>query len=694
MDSRDRSRNLPAKTVGLPTSATEGPITTRESCRLSTPADFDLKERVRSAVDILDVVGQGTEVRPQGRNFVVRCPFHNDRRPSLTINPERQSWKCWVCDIGGDVFSFVMQRDGVDFPTALRTLAEQAGIEVDSFRRTKKTKPGAPDDKPTLLAAVAAVTEAFYKQLESGRDADTQLAREYLEHRGINDESRRRFRIGFAPDDWSFAINELAKRNFAGDVAEAAGVAIARQSGQGYYDRFRGRLIFPIHDLQDRPVSMGGRVIPAIADRNDGHDAAKYINGPETLLFRKSNQLYGLQLARDAIRTGGEVLVMEGYTDVVAARQAGIEPVVAVLGTALGEAHVKILKRFARRVVLVLDGDVAGQTRADQVLELFVSADVDMRILTLPEATDPADFITDHGRDAFTELVKNAPDALDHKLAKLTDGVDLRKDTHAATTAMETILAVMSKAPQADLRHDQLLVRLSDASGVSVDRLSRRLDVLREQAKKTRPGSSPTGRRTGARPIGTISRAQDDVNAMLSGAADDFDDVDGWGSAGNQTVRERLIGLQPISGVDRELFETLIESPELAAMAVEAIDPAWLSSNTAQMLLSAYQDLDLAGKDLDVDSLLLIVENDQLKNQIVSLQQRVDQRAGHSADEVDRRYTAILTRYRESEFALEKNRQIERLASATMADDEELELLKELFDAERFRQGIRPHDET
>lgn len=161
--------------------------------------DFDLKERVRAAVDILDVVGAGLELRPQGRNFVARCPWHNDRRPSMTVNPQRQSWKCWVCDIGGDVFSFVMQRDGVDFPTAVRQLAESAGIPLEQYRTSKPTVAGQPDDKPTLLSAVESITAAYCQNLESGTHADCQIARDYLASRGIDDAMRVKFRIGFAP---------------------------------------------------------------------------------------------------------------------------------------------------------------------------------------------------------------------------------------------------------------------------------------------------------------------------------------------------------------------------------------------------------------------------------------------------------------------------------------------------------------
>lgn len=650
---------------------------------MSLPADFDLKERVRSALDLVDVIGRDLELRPQGRHFVARCPFHHDRRPSLTVNPERQIWKCWVCDVGGDLFSFVMRREGVDFPTALRMLAEQAGIPYEPAGGGKAAKPGSPEDKATLLRAVELVADAYFKLLESDTGEEARLAREYLADRGIDDATRRRFRIGYAPESWSFAVDLLRRHQLSGEVAEAAGVALRRRSGDGFYDRFRGRLMFPIHDLQNRPISLGGRVIPAIAARQGDRDGgAKYINGPETRLFRKSHQLYGLALARDAIRRDGQALVMEGYTDVIAARQAGIEPVVAVLGTALGEQHVKILKRFAERVVLVLDGDAAGQRRADEVTELFVRAEVDLRVLTLPEGQDPAEFLAAKGREAFFELVEAAPDALDHKLARLTEGLDLTHDTHRVTTALDSMLGVLAKAPRdGGLRGDQLLLRLSRTFGIATERLQARLEALRKRQRPRTSGPRQT----------TVSR-RFDPNAALAESADlpgeDFADVDAAGGARVDRSPAASQPLPAVTGIDRELFESLIECPELAAMAVETIDPEWFESYTAKMILSAYQDLDLAGHSLDVDSLLLVVENDQLKNQIVTLIERVRQRDGSSSESVEQRYTAIMTRYREREYAAEKDRQIARLEARDLGEDEELALLQELIEAERSRLGI------
>ena len=658
---------------------------------MSLPTDFDLKERVRSAVDIIDVIGATLELQPQGRNFVARCPWHNDHRPSMTVNQERQTWKCWPCDIGGDVFSFVMRRDGVDFPAAIRTLAELAGIPVEEYRPGKKSRPGSPEDRDTLFSAMKLVSDAYFEQLESGASDDAKIARDYVAERGIDDENRKRFQIGFSPDQWSFALDLLKKHNLSGEVAHAAGIASAKRSGNGFVDMFRGRLMFPIHDLQNRPIALGGRLIPAIAKRYGDDAGGKYINGRETMLFRKSQQLYGLQLARDAIRRNGEAMVMEGYTDVVAARQTGVEPVVAVLGTALGEQHVKILKRFAERVVLVLDGDTAGQNRADEVLELFVRAEVDLRVLTLPEGSDPADYLAEHGRESLEKLALEAPDALDHKLSRLTRGVDFTRDTHAVTTAVDTMLKIVAKAPDG-LRTDQLLMRMSRSFDFKVERLEKRLQFLRSEEQRKSSVRRPS-RGAGQSPSQISAHRPNqslDPNAAFAESAD-FDATSLSAASPSQASNapQPQFAIRPLMGVDRKLFEALIESPELAGMAVEAIDPDWLETATAKMLLSAYQDLDLAGHSLDVDSLLLLIENEQLKNQIVTLQERVRQHAGKFPETPEQRYAAIMTHYRERAFAAEKSKQMELLASASMDESEEDAMLKALFDEERPRHGTK-----
>ncbi|WP_231742287.1 DNA primase [Stieleria varia] len=660
--------------------------------------DFDLKERVRSAVDIVDVIGSSLSLQPKGRLYVTQCPWHNDQSPSLQVNRERQSWKCWPCDIGGDVFSFVMRRDGVDFFTALKMLAEQAGIEIQAG---KQVEAGSAQDKSTLLSAVQLVCDAYFQQLDSPKTDDAKIARDYLAARGVDDENRKRFQIGFAPDSWDFVINLLKQNKFRPEIAHAAGVAFHRKDGSSY-DMFRGRLMFPIHDIQGRAISMGGRVIPEIAKRHGENAGGKYINGPETLLFRKSNVLYGMQLAREPIRKGGQALVMEGYTDVVAARQAGIEPVVAVLGTALGAAHVDILKRLTQRVVLVLDGDAAGQKRADEVLELFVQADADLRVLTLPDGSDPADYLQQHGREAFEQLVADAPDCLSHKLAKLTEGVDIATDTHAVMHAIDTMVGVIASAPKMDpVKQDQLLLRLSRTFGTTTEKLeqrvvARRAEIAKQSAAraKFRLQAARSKEQSGHKPKPQTRESADgsfDPNLMLAESAD-MDGFDfapsGFAYDDEPTSHVAEVLQQSLSGIDRELFETLIESPDLAAIAVEAIDPDWLSSNTAKMLLSAYQDLDLQGRDLTSQSLLLLLENEFLKNEVTTLLFRIEQRGDKISLTAEERYLAVVARYRLRESEAETSRQIAKLATTVMDEDEELALLKQLFDSEKARQQI------
>lgn len=698
--------------------------------------DFDLKERVRTAIDIVDVVSASLTVVPKGRMLAAHCPWHDDRSPSLTINQERQSWKCWVCDIGGDIFSFVMKRDGVDFVTALKTLAEQAGIE---FRQGPQAKPGSAQDKSTLLAAVKAVAEAYYQQLDSPQTDDAKIAAEYLASRGIDDSLRKQFHIGFAPDSWDFATSLLAKQNFRPEIAAAAGVALKRREKEGSYDLFRGRLMFPIHDLQHRTISMGGRVIPEIARRHGDRAGGKYINGPETLLFRKSQQLYGLDQARDSIRKSGHAFVMEGYTDVIAAHKAGLQSAVAVLGTALGSDHVKLLKRLTQQVYLVLDGDAAGQRRAEEVLELFVSANADLRVITLSEGMDPADFLEQQGKTAFEALLEKAPDALQHKLQVLTAGVDLTHDTHAVTTAIDKVISILAKAKSLDpIKEDQILLRLSKTFGITADRLNENLKQKRtearqkkynaskfSQSKKSHPGQkgpqfgtaglpSSTGQGlpspVPAAKSGFNAAAPIDPNQLLSEVDNgddqawhhsDFDPAqygyvnEGLGpDAGivlpgsGAHINHSAPQYQPLSGLDKELFSAIIESPGLAAMAVEAIDPDWLDTWTAKVIFGVYQELDLEGKELDVESLMLVIENEFIKNEIVTLQFTMIEKSKASALTPEQRYQEILKQYAKRQNAQELLQKIAHLESSDLKEEEAVELLESLFEAERNRQQL------
>ncbi|MFZ5832259.1 MAG: DNA primase, partial [Planctomycetota bacterium] len=451
---------------------------------------LDAKEQVRQAVDIVDLVGSYIQLRRQGRNYVGLCPWHEDRRPSLQVNPDRQTFKCWVCDIGGDVFSFIMQIEGLPFPEALAMLAERAGIELKPERRGPDDSAGGsksdgPIDKRVLLKALAWAEGRYHDCLMNAPDAEP--ARRYLAERGISAESIARFGLGFSPTARDWILDQADRNPKRAQVLEAVGI-LARSESGGWYDRFKARLLFSIRDAQGRPVGMGGRVLPELATHTT---PAKYVNSPETALFSKSRLLYGLDLARQAIRREDRVLVMEGYTDVIAAHQAGFENAVAVLGTALGEAHIRLLKRFTDHVVLVLDGDEAGQRRTNEILELFASQPVDLKIVTLPQGLDPCEFLEAQGANAFRQAIEEqAVDALDHAFAIHTRDIDVDRDVHAATQALEHLIALVAKAPVASdggLRLQRIVQRIAGRFRVDEQ------DIRRRMAERRRGVSRPVG---------------------------------------------------------------------------------------------------------------------------------------------------------------------------------------------------------
>jgi DNA primase len=547
----------------------------------------DVKEQVRQAIDIVDLVGRHIPLRRQGRHYVGLCPWHDDSRPSLQVNPERQSWRCWVCAIGGDVFSFVMKMDGVSFPEALALLADQAGIPL----RQKGTRPPSEgsDDKRRLLKAMAWAEQEYRECLL--RSPEAEPARRYLQQRGISSESIDRFHLGFAPNQWDWIQRRAAQAGFTLKTLETVGLVVPSSEGKRPYDRFRGRVLFSIRDLQGRPVAFGGRVLPETGSTSP----AKYINSPETPLFTKSNLVYGLDAARDAVRKGdalvrkGEVLVMEGYTDCIVAHQFGFRNAVAVLGTALGSRHVQILKRFADRIVLVLDGDEAGQKRTNEVLELFVAENVDLRIVTLPDNLDPCDFLQSRGAEAFRAILEEgAVDALEHAFRMATRGIDLVNDIHRASSALERLLGIVAKAPRlrADttsedrFREEKILQRLAASFRVREQDVRDRLTALRRHG---RPQAA-------ALPAGESAS-------------------ESAGGVGKSRVK--------IDPCDRELMELLLRFPDRVAEIRAAIRPEQVASPACRSIYEGICQLADDGAMPTFDRLMLELDDPSLKSLLV-----------------------------------------------------------------------------
>jgi DNA primase len=439
---------------------------------------------IKRAIDIVSLMGDYLTLHRSGTKFKALCPFHDDHNPSLVIDPERQSYKCWPCGAGGDIFDFIQAYERVEFPEALRMLAERAGVTLDS--PTQGSASHGPS-KTELFAATAWAERQFAEAL-----ARSPEARSYVQERGISEASVARFGLGYAPEARDWLVGRARRDGISPSALEGAGLIVRDPETRTARLRFRGRLIFPIHDLRGRTLGFGGRILPSAEERlaESGRNVAKYLNSPETALFQKRKVLYAADLARASARQAGWVAVVEGYTDVIAAHQAGLTNVVGTLGTALGEDHVQQLRRLADRVVLVFDGDEAGQRAADKALELFLGHEVDLRVLTLPEGLDPCDFVLAEGADAFRARLEAAADPLEFAVGRAADRFDLGS-AEGARQAAEWVLGTLARIPRQnrigmDIKVDKALDTLSRHLGVSVEDLRRRLKQLRRPTKGVR----------------------------------------------------------------------------------------------------------------------------------------------------------------------------------------------------------------
>jgi DNA primase len=606
----------------------------------------DAKEQVRQATDIVELVGKHLELRRAGRGYVGRCPWHDDRRPSLQVNPDRQTWKCWVCDIGGDVFSFVMKREGCDFVEALKMLADRAGIQLGP-QQQKKAAPGSPDDKNTLYQCCDWAAKQFHEFLL--RSDAAAAARQYIAERNITPASVERFRIGYSANDWTWLLERAKNTPYSPKVLEAVGLVGKSERSGNYYDRFKGRVIFPIRDTQGRTIAFGGRILPGATDEN----AAKYVNSPETRLYTKSDTLYALDIVRNQIAKTRQLTVVEGYTDVILCHQHGVDDVVACCGTALGERHIRLLKRFADTVYLVLDGDAAGQSRTNDILELFVAAQMDLRILTLPDELDPAEFMEERGGEAFRTLLTGAIDALEHKIRTVTRGIDLARDTHRANLALEDILTTIARGmppgtlDTAGLRAQQLLSRIA------------RQFVLDEGDVRAR------------------------FNQLRRGVKSKYEDL-----SQDEQPRPADHKLAALSPGEVELLEILVLNPQLAPTALTDVADDDLASATARELFQTYRRLEEGGHSLEFNTVLAEVEDPQLKHVLVQLDDLAHEKSQKAILDGATRLRSVIRQFHQRHELLELRQTEAALEQHAFNEQEELSLFSQMIAAKRRQQNI------
>ena len=413
-----------------------------------------LLEEIRSRVDMVEMVGQFVNLKRAGENWKGLCPFHTEKTPSFTVHPKKGIFHCFGCGAGGDAFGFLMRQDRLAFPEAVRLLAQRAGVELPSERR-----PEAADGKIEALRQIMARAAEFYAEALWAPGGDT--ARRYLDGRGVDPEVARRFGLGYAPEGWDHLLAFMREQSVAEEGLAQAGLVLPRQTGSGFYDRFRGRLLFSIRDGQGRVVAFGGRAL--------GPEEPKYLNSPETPLYVKGQILYALDLAKGAMRERNRAIVVEGYLDCLMAHQHGFTETVAALGTAFTQAQLALLQRSADEIVAVFDADAAGQKAAARIDELM-SGPADLRSLgwsmartggferaghfpvkvaVLPPGHDPDSLLRSQGAEAFRSRVDEARSILSFVMAQALAEENLASPRGRAT-AHARVALVLSKVPNAE----------------------------------------------------------------------------------------------------------------------------------------------------------------------------------------------------------------------------------------------------
>jgi DNA primase len=558
------TRNTPAD----PTARRSGPVA--HGCVVAEDR-LALIKQIKDANDIVEVIGADVALRPAGQTFKGLCPFHDDQHPSFDVDPRRQRYKCWSCEKSGDVISYYQERDRVTFWEAVEMLGRRAGISLEKMGGSRQN-PG----RAFMLDVLRWAAELYHQCLLDAPVAEA--ARRYLGERQLSGETVRRFGLGFAPLDGDWLVRHAREAGKPFDLLEQVGLVAPSQRGEGYYDRFRDRVLFPIRDVQGRTVGFGGRVLPGspLSSR-----APKYYNSADSLVFNKSDLLYGLDQARQACARVGYLAVVEGYTDVLMAQQMGVGQVVATMGTALNARHVRQLRRWVPRVVLVFDADAGGSTGVDRALEIFASQDVDLRVATLPEGLDPCDLLVRQGAEVFQSALTNAADVLEFKLNQVW-ATEAQTGIEGRRRAVDAVMGIIALAPpltdQATaVKHELMVTRIAQRLGVKEETVWARLRELRAARQKPEQAAR---------------------------------------AAGEEERRSA-----PAAAHERQLLEVLLAAPALVKEACAEVQPLELEHPGLRRLLEGLYRLLAEGLEPTLELLRLRIDNPPLMTKALELQE-------------------------------------------------------------------------
>jgi DNA primase len=569
---------------------------------LAVPLTKDFVATVRNAGDLVRLVSDYVPLKPAGSRLKGLCPFHHEKTASFSVDPQMQLFYCFGCQAGGDAFKFVMLYEKIDFPESVEFLAKRWGVPLPR----ESSRP--EDDVRARLLLMNESAAGFFRGQWSDPSRG-KLAREYIAKRGVSDLVAERFGLGYAPDSWDALFNVLGARGFKAPELQTAGLAIPRKDGSGQYDRFRHRVIFPIRDVSGRVVAFGGRAL--------GESEPKYLNSPETPAYVKGEHLYGLDVARDAIRREGFAILVEGYLDLIALHQAGFENAVASLGTALTPSQVRLLARYSERVVVSYDGDTAGVNAAAKSLDLFLERGFDVRVAEIPQGKDPDDFVKDEGAVAYDAIVRQAPGYLDFLVRRELRGRDLGRPEEKVAV-INAILPKLARLESA-VERAAWAGRLADALRIDDDLV---MQELRHALRAAKPG-----------------------------------------------IRHRVGAEDRTKDVEARLVRLLLGSDEARRHAREVLGPSELAETQVGTIVRTILDLDLEGLPVEGPLVVGALEDEADRELLTRIAFRDEAPGG--ADEVD----GCLVTLRKTRLKKE-HRDESRELDALSREDQDRRLLK------------------
>jgi DNA primase len=522
---------------------------------------------LRRQADIVRVISDYVTLKKKGANWMACCPFHQEKTPSFSVNPSKNIFYCFGCGKGGSVFNFVMEMESVSFPEAIRVVAEKAGVPLPQLVDDKKFEARRKESDEIVQLNSWALE--FWERQLTEENSEARAAREYVEGRGITDETRRVFRLGYAPNSWDALGGYLKSKGASIGQIERSGLVVKKEAG-GFYDRFRGRLIFPVMDAQGRAVAFGARAMRA-------GDEPKYLNSPETAAYTKGRHLFGLNVSRDEIRKRKFAILVEGYLDLIIPFQAGVRNVVASLGTALTHEQARLLGRFARKVVVNYDGDRAGVSAAKRAIEVLLPEDFEVKVLVLPDGSDPDEFVRARGVEEYNERRGRSVPHMQFVLDQAVADRNLRNPAQKAE-AVEEVLPF--------IRAVRNTIQRREYFDMALDALRVEEAGLRQELWKA----------VGAKGAGTSAAAGDEVKKRVVRAETEAPTI-----------------------AERRLLELLVHDAELRAAVLPHMQEGDYTELPSAAVFRALKELHASGSAVDFSTLSSLTEGDDDAADLVPL---------------------------------------------------------------------------